>query len=112
MPLSSAAFSFCDCRGSCWGFGSSETNIVKNNLVKHLLCMILRVVEIDGRHAHARACRPSIPRVTQVFRRQTGCRRRKSRRRRQIRRIRAQNLFFTFVCFVSARRFSSDTSIT
>ena len=70
------------------------------------------VVEIDGRHAHARACRPSIPRVTQVFRRQTGCRRRKSRRRRQIRRIRAQNLFFTFVCFVSARRFSSDTSIT
>ena len=78
-----------------------------------------RVVEIDGRHAHARACRPSIPRVTQVFRRQTGCRRRKSRRRRQNRRIRrqnrrirAQNLFFTFVCFVSARRFSSDTSIT
>ena len=70
------------------------------------------VVKIDGRHAHARACRPSIPRVTQVFRRQTGCRRRKSRRRRQNRRIRAQNLFFTFVCFVSARRFSSDTSIT
>ena len=25
------------------------------------------VVEIDGRHAHARACRPSIPRVTQVM---------------------------------------------
>ena len=52
---------------------------------------------IDGRHAHARACRPSIPRVTQVFRRQTGCRRRKSRRRRQSFQVSSEHFSSTFL---------------